>query len=491
VPKLNLILTLICRNYLASQDPSFTHLPVVFGEMDPQCQIPEVQARVSRFQLVLNLIAGSLSAVASPKLGALSDSYGRTRIIALSVFGIFLGEILTVVVASRPESFHVNWLLLGSVLDGVFGSVTTTLALSQSYNADCSPPERRNLAFGYFHGVLFTGIAIGPLAAGYLIKRTQSVLPVFYTVVGCHLFFLLCALFIIPESVSEERKRHGRAKREIVKASSEDLPWISLKHLNPLNLLKPLSILFPLASRSEGRLGSENEDTLRLVQRNLFILSAIDASMFGVQMGSLSILILYAEYMFGWENFESGVFVSVTASMRVLVLVVILPIATRLVRGPQSANRQGNTGADKLDIGIIKVSILFDMLGYIGYTLARTGPLLMLSGAVAACSGMSSPTLQSALTKHIPSDRTGQLLGAIGLLHALTRVLSPTLFNLIYSVTVGTFPQTVFVCLTALILVALFASFFLKAHGKFPFRVHVTPKTSACRLMLIQKQQYI
>ncbi|KAL1956787.1 hypothetical protein VTO42DRAFT_6841 [Malbranchea cinnamomea] len=467
VPKINLILTLLCRNYLAdkaAKDPTFTYLPVVFGETNPQCRIPEVQALVSRFQLILNLIAGTLSAMASPKLGSLSDGYGRVKIIALSTFGTLLGEILTAIVAARPDTFHINLLFLGAALDGLFGSVTTTLALTQSYAADCTPHERRNVAFGYFHGILFSGIALGPIAAGYLIRVTGSVLTVFYTVLGCHLFFLLCAIFVIPESLSGERQRFSRAKRGIKPFGSRDLTLRSLRRLNPLNLLKPLAILLPMTAGSHAGLVVQKNSTIRHVQKNLVILAGIDASMFGVAMGTMSILIIYAEYMFGWGNFESSIFVSVASSVRVLVLLVVLPTATRLVRGPQNGEKQVNTGSDMLDIAIIRVSILLDMLGYIGYCVVRSGPLLLLSGAIAASGAMASPTLQSSLTKHVPPDRTGQLLGATGLLHALARVVAPAVFNLIYSLTVGSLPQTVFICLAGLLFVAFVASFFLKTH---------------------------
>ena len=103
------------------------------------------------------------------------------------------------------------------------------------------------------------------------------------------------------------------------------------------------------------------------------------------------------------------------------------------------------------------------MLGYIGYATVRVGPLFILSGALASVGGMGSPTLSSAMTKHVPHDRVGQMLGAMGLLHALARVISPTVFNAIYSVTVGKFTQTVFVCLAATFGVAFILSWGIKA----------------------------
>ncbi|EEP79396.1 predicted protein [Uncinocarpus reesii 1704] len=395
VPKINLILTLICRDYLAERsvkDPTFTYLPVIFGEDNPQCRIPEVQALVSRFQLMLNLIAGGLAAIASPKLGVLSDGYGRTKIIGLATLGTLLGEVLTVLVAARPDIFPLNLLLLGALVDGLFGSVTTAVALTQSYAADCIPPERRNVAFGYFHGALFSGIALGPLIAGYLIKLTENVLIVFYSVLGCQLLFLLSVTLIVPESLSKERQEQNRRRRNI-QLTGMRLSW---KHFNPLDFLKPLSIFFPPKSKANALLPGETK-RLHDLRRNLIILAAIDASIFGVAMGTMGILIIYAEYMFHWGNFESSMLVSLTSSVRVVLLLVVLPTITRLVRG-RASGRSHNTGSDMLDIVVIRISVLFDMLG----------------------------------------------------------------------LTVGTFPQTVFICLAGLIFVAFLSSWFLKPHVYLP-----------------------
>ncbi|KAK3064097.1 hypothetical protein LTR53_018626, partial [Teratosphaeriaceae sp. CCFEE 6253] len=51
-----------------------------------------------------------------------------------------------------------------------------------------------------------------------------------------------------------------------------------------------------------------------------------------------------------------------------------------------------------------------------------------------------------------------------GLLHALARVVAPTVFNAIYSATVGKFTQTVFVCLTATFGLAFVISWFIRPH---------------------------
>src|SRR3981081_949001 len=86
VPRLNLILNLVCRDYLAdraAKDPRVTYLPVIFGDDNDQCRTPEVQSLAAIFMVYLNLVVGLLSAIVSPRLGDISDRYGRKTLMAL------------------------------------------------------------------------------------------------------------------------------------------------------------------------------------------------------------------------------------------------------------------------------------------------------------------------------------------------------------------------------------------------------------------------
>lgn len=48
------------------------------------------------------------------------------------------------------------------------------------------------------------------------------------------------------------------------------------------------------------------------------------------------------------------------------------------------------------------------------------------------------------MTKLIPKSQTGELLGALGFLQAMARIVAPTVANLTYSWTVDRAPQLVF-----------------------------------------------
>ncbi len=469
VPRLNLVLSLICREYLEEQaalHPGFTFVPVILSGDNPQCSsIPEVNALATRFTLYTGLISGILAAITSPKIGALSDRFGRKPLLILTTVGSLSAEIIAILTARYPDQFHYSWQLAGAVADGVCGSFITGWAMTHSYATDCTPPAKRAVAFGYLHACLFGGIALGPLFAAFIISWTKELLSIFYSALICHLFFLLYIIFVLPESLSPKRQLAAREKYRIEKnASSGDSKIYS--SLKSANILGPLKILYPTGPGSSAQ-----------VRANLLLLSAVDTIIFGAAMGAMTVVIYYSMFQFKWQEYETNLFVSIANSCRVFALVIVLPVLNYVVRiRPRNRARresgitpvQRNSGSDNLDLWTIRASVIFEILGYGGYALVRSGELFIMCGIFASLGGIGSPTLQSALTKHVPQDRTGQLLGATGLLHALARVVCPTVFSLIYAGTVGSFPQLVFWVLAACFVVAFVCSWFVRPHGMFP-----------------------
>jgi MFS family permease len=459
VPKINLIMDLVCEEYYVTRDPD-----PISGPMDPgadRCQNDAVSARSSLFLLYGALCSGILSAIVSPKLGALSDRYGRKSFMVFNTCGALFGEIITILAAKYPETVHVNWILVGYCLEGLSGSFIVGMAVANSYAADCTTPQKRAVAFSYFYACLFAGIAIGPAIAGYIINarqkyvgHTEAVLLIFYMALGAHLIFIAFLVFLIPESLSKSRQEAARAEHKAAEARlGPSGDWIN--QLRHINFFQPLKILWPTGP-----------GTSSAVRRNLILLAATDTIMFGVAMGAMSVVLVYTRLEFNWHELESGRFATIVNTSRVVALLGLLPLLNRIFRGKNAHLKIRNSGSDLFDLSIIRVAILFDMMGYLGYSLARRGNVFTLAGSLAAVASIGSPTLGAALTKHVPQDKVGQLLGATGLLHAFARVIGPTIFNGIYSATVGSFRQTVFVCLCATFGVAFICSWFVRPHGE-------------------------
>jgi MFS family permease len=453
---------LVCTEYYATGHHPMTD-PMSPGQKPDKCQNDDVSSRSSLFLLYGSLCSGILSAITSPKLGALSDRYGRKKFMIFNTIGALFGEVLTILAAKYPETVHVNWILVGYCIEGISGSFIVGMAVAHSYASDCTSPQKRTEAFSYFHACLFAGIAIGPALSGYIIEarqkyvgHTEAVLLVFYIALAAHLMFIACLTFLIPESLTQARQEAARQRhREDLEKMGPAADWIN--QLRHLNLFKPLEILWPTGPGSSSA-----------VRWNLALLAATDTIMFSVAMGAMGVLLVYTRRQFGWHELETGRFASIVNASRVFALLIILPLLTRIFRGKNGHTRTRNSGSDLFDLSIIRVAIFFDMMGYLGFILARKGELFALSGALAAVGGIGNPTLGAALTKHVPQDKVGQLLGATGLLHAFARVIGPTIFNGIYSATVGSYRQTVFVTLCATFGLAFVCSWFVRPHGK-PF----------------------
>ncbi|KAI1112436.1 MFS general substrate transporter [Nemania sp. NC0429] len=486
VPKIELIVTLVCRHYFAEQrilHPNGHFLPVTIGGSNTQCNSAPVQKNVAAFTLVLSALAGGLSAFTAPKLGSLSDRYGRRRLLVVASCGGIINEIVTIIAAKYPDAVDYRILILGSFFDGIAGSFTAVSVLGNSYVSDCTTPSKRGVALGYLQACLFTGLAFGPILAGKFAVWTGSILSIFYVTLGCHVLVISFVWFVVPESLSKERRMAAQEKhqaaqetlqatlaRSVEGAFASQLPaWVASERIQTWHLvlrnadpLAPLKMFVPS--------GREN----RQLRRNLLLLGFIDTVLVAASLGAGTVIILYAKFMFGWETLESSRFISIVSFFRVIVLLVffptvnyffrVRPLRRRQALGGDSHPSETHSGADNLDVWLIRLALVGDFVGVLGYVFVRREELFILSGVCTAAGGLASATIQATLTKQIPAEQVGAMLGAMGLLHALSRVFAPIVFDGIYAATIETFPQTFVVVLASLFGLSIIASQFVKPH---------------------------
>lgn len=423
-----------------------------------------MQKNVATFMLVISFVTGGLSAFVAPKFGHMSDRYGRCRLLALVSCGGLLAELITILTAKFPQTVDYRWLFLGAVFDGMTGSFTAGNILSQSYTSDCTPPSKRAVSIGYVQACLFVGLALGPLLAGYFVKWTGSLVSIFYVSLVCHAFFALFVGFLIPESLSAKKQLAARDKwqKEKEARAMHMGSWLSaVLNWNPL---APLKILWPTGPGTSTRL-----------RVNLMALAISDAILLGAALAVGPVLMLYAEFMFQWGNLEASRFVSFLSMARVVVLMCIFPLINHFGRVRPAARRrkllgaatvESNSGADRLDLWVLRFALFWDVLGTLGYALSWNEALFVGSGFITALGGPGSATAQAVATQHVPPERVGQILGAIGMLHALSRVVGPIVFNGIYAATVATYPKAVILALCGLFVIALVCSFIVRPHGE-------------------------
>ncbi|KAK4500903.1 hypothetical protein PRZ48_009095 [Zasmidium cellare] len=410
-----LILDLVCRDYRT------THSAV---DDEDICRSPAVSSRFSVFSLYIALLSGLLLIFSVPRLCTLSDRRGRRLPLMVAVAGTVASEIIALFAATYPDTFPTILLLLGAVMEGATGSVLVTTSVAGSYIRDCTSAEERNTAFAYLHGCLAVGLTVGPSLAGLAVEKTGTIAVVFYMLVGIHSFVFLFLGLLVPESLPAEKRLERNAESTQEPGSARGFS------------LKPFS-------------------DSPLLRRNILCLAIIDAIVFGVGLGSASI-VPYTNLMFGWKSVELGHMMTVSHGTGILANFLLLPLLSYLFRTKSSASP-----CTVFDVVLIRSMLLVTAIGHMGHAVSPTGTFILLSSAVVWLGSIAAPVVQSSLTKHVSAEKTGALLGVIGQLHACGRILFPVIFNGIYSITVGDAPWLVFVLLSVVLVLGIGVSLWI------------------------------
>jgi DHA1 family tetracycline resistance protein-like MFS transporter len=131
----------------------------------------------------------------SPFQGALSDSFGRRKVIVISNFGVGLDYVL---MALAPT---LGWLFVGRLISGI---TAASIATAYAYVADVTPPDKRAARFGFLGAAFGAGFVLGP-ALGGLAGSISPRLP-FWIAAGLSLANACYGLLVLPESLPRSER---------------------------------------------------------------------------------------------------------------------------------------------------------------------------------------------------------------------------------------------------------------------------------------------
>ena len=168
-------------------------------------------------------------AIISPKMGSLSDKYGRKR---LMVTGIFADVILGILTGLVPSW---EWLLLIRVFNGAVSSAA--MLASETLLMDLVEPSQRGEASGFIMSTSMIGRNLGPLVGGtiqwFVLSRGFTELMSYRIPYFVDSVFAACALVVVYFYIEEPEKKGEPGGMKGMSKNDQKVVWTS-----------PLKILF-------------------------------------------------------------------------------------------------------------------------------------------------------------------------------------------------------------------------------------------------------
>jgi DHA1 family tetracycline resistance protein-like MFS transporter len=350
-------------------------------------------ARAATTMAVFGTAWAAMQFFASPVLGSLSDHFGRRPVVLASNFGLGFDYVL---MALAPT---LGWLFVGRIISGV---TAASIPAAFAYIADVTPAERRAKSFGLMGAAFGVGFIVGPVVGG-LLSRGGPRLP-FWVAAGLSLANAMYGLFVLPESLTPERRMRFSWSRAN--------PWGALKLLRTHHQLLGFAgvhFLYYLAHQS---------------LQNVFV--------------------LYAGYRYGWDSLAVGLALgAVGVSTSIVQGMLVGPIVARF--GERRALITG------LSCGAA---------AFVIYGLAPTGARFMIGVLVMAFWGLYGPSAQGLMTRRVGPSEQGQLQGALSSVVTITGIVGPALFSLTFATFIGSrrdwhLPGAPFLLASMLLVVAI------------------------------------
>jgi DHA1 family tetracycline resistance protein-like MFS transporter len=271
-----------------------------------------------------------------------------------------------------------GWLFVGRLISGI---TSATFSTASAYIADVTPPERRAAQFGKIGAAFGLGFIVGP-ALGGLLGNVDLRLP-FWVAGLLSVANAFYGFFILPESLPRERR-------------TSRVMWRLANPLGALALLRSRRLLIGLAA-------------------SVFLYFLAHESL-------PSLWVLYTTYRYHFSERLTGLsLAAVGLGSAVVSAALVGPVVKGL--GERRA---------------LLVGLLFGMLGFGLYGLARSSLVFFLGIPLTALWGLAGPSIQSLMTREVGPALQGQLQGALSSMRGLTGMVGPLVFTQVFSLTIDT-----------------------------------------------------
>ncbi|KAF9584580.1 hypothetical protein BGW38_005951 [Lunasporangiospora selenospora] len=480
-PQEQLIIKIICKEYLSSGGPSVSGpgstTPVALGlasfknhTVEDPCYSPEIQAISA---LVLSRYRSLKFITAIFTVGfytTLSDTKGRKSLIYLTLIPALLTQILVMYMAS-PSSKLGIWILYVDAL--MMGSMGGGLLLEPSMNAyvaDSTPRQGRSLSIGLVMVSLSIGMTVGPILGSILMKLTGG--DILSAVICASVMIGLATLYalILPESHLKEFRTPKTVKSKDDKQRSES-PMIRFKN-GVAAALEPLLVFLPGGIETSPDV---NELPSRFVLP--LLLTSYGSLIFTVN-GIATTLIPYTNLVYGWTAFEDQIYVAIFGATSFIVYIAIFPalqkvykvvVNKRSTAAAKASTSHGNDSSEgreeakrhagaQIDIFFLIFGGVFYIASYVIVPIFESGGVMYISAALRALGSVAIASFTSLLTSFIPGHQVGRVLGGVCILDTILMTLSSLVYGWVFAKTSITAPAAIYWLSTASSVVSVIAA---------------------------------
>lgn len=306
-------------------------------------------------------VYGLAQFIAGPILGQASDKVGRKKILVISQIGTFIGFIMLAL------SHNLFFIFLARIIDGLTAG---NISVAQAYISDVTEPKDRTRAFGLLGSAFSLGFIIGPALSGFLAKYGAHV-PIFLAA-ALSLVSIIATMTILPNSeiIASSEPRNKYATKNIQK-------YFHVKELAPL-LLQFFAFVFAFTFFMSGF-------AMFLGEKFFF-----EGKHFGAQQ-------------VGW----------IFTFIGCMSLIVQMGFLKKL---------SDSFGEKKLVfIGFITMGIGYFFIGEISTISFLLAALIINTFG----SSVLRPTITSQITKIVPRDQQGAVLGVTQSLQSFAQIVAP------------------------------------------------------------------
>ena len=333
-------------------------------------------AAQTNWAIALSATYSLMQFLCAPMMGAISDQFGRRPVLVAAIVGMGLHYFVIATAVSL-------WIMLvARIVGGITGA---SFSVANAYLADITAPEERAKSFGKIGAAFGLGFILGPPIGG-LLGQIDMHLP-FYAAAALSLVNALYGYFVVPESLTKERRKA-----------------FSWERANPFRALSGL-----VQHHAVGSL---------VIVFTLFMLA---------HMAMIQNWALYTHFRFGWGTLENG------------MLLFCVGILSAVVQGGLLGRLVKRFGEERLALTAIGINIFVQT----AYGLAQHGWMMFPILFCSLLTFTAGPSIQGVVSKSVDPTVQGVTLGAIQSIASLSAVVGPIIAGQILA-NVSSLPPTDF-----------------------------------------------